>query len=87
MCKTQAQAVLAEKRMRDFLAYLGLELNATKTPRVDLREGKGGFDFLGLPVEPEMECDLLRLNLLLGQPTLLTSGSARLVSKGQDSVV
>lgn len=47
MCKTQAQAVLAEERMKDFLQTLGLELSATKTRKVDLREGKEGFDFLG----------------------------------------
>ncbi len=47
MCKTQAQVVLAEKAMKDFLVTLGLELNATKTRKADLREGRQGFDFLG----------------------------------------
>jgi RNA-directed DNA polymerase len=47
MCKTPAEVVLAEKRMRQFLSTLGLELNATKTRKVDLREGREGFDFLG----------------------------------------
>jgi RNA-directed DNA polymerase len=47
MCKTPAQVVLAEKRLRGFLSTLGLELNAAKTRRVDLREGREGFDFLG----------------------------------------
>lgn len=47
MCKSPAQALLAEKRMNSLLAGLRLEANPVKTRRVDLREGRCGFDFLG----------------------------------------
>jgi RNA-directed DNA polymerase len=47
MCKSPAQAVLAERRMNDILDFLRLGLNPVKTWRVDLREGREGFDFLG----------------------------------------
>jgi len=47
LCKSPAQAVLAEKRMQAILASLRLGLNPAKTRRVDLREGREGFDFLG----------------------------------------
>ena len=47
LCTSPAQAVLAEKRMQDLLYSLRLGLNPVKTRRVDLREGREGFDFLG----------------------------------------
>ncbi len=47
LCKSPAQAVLAEKRMDDILSSLRLVANPAKTRRVDLREGREGFDFLG----------------------------------------
>lgn len=47
LCKSPAQAVVAEKRMKVILSTLRLEANAAKTRRVDLREGREGFDFLG----------------------------------------
>lgn len=47
MCKSPAQVVLAEKRVRNILQGMHLGLNPAKTRRVDLREGREGFDFLG----------------------------------------
>ena len=47
MCRNQAQAEAALVKARDILAELGLELHPDKTKVVDLREGAGGFDFLG----------------------------------------
>jgi group II intron reverse transcriptase/maturase len=47
MCKTTSACERAEKRVRNILAYLGLELHPEKTRRVELSWGKQGFDFLG----------------------------------------
>ncbi len=47
LCKSPAQTVAAEKRMQAVLGSLHLGLNPAKTRRVDLREGREGFDFLG----------------------------------------
>jgi group II intron reverse transcriptase/maturase len=47
MCKTKGQCAEAEKRIRVILGRLGLELHPEKTRRVDLYDGKEGFDFLG----------------------------------------
>lgn len=47
MCATRSTCEQAEKRVRDVLARLGLELHPDKTRRVDLSWGKEGFDFLG----------------------------------------
>jgi RNA-directed DNA polymerase len=47
MCATRSACEQAEKRVRDVLAQLGLELHPDKTRRVDLSWGKEGFDFLG----------------------------------------
>ena len=47
MCRTKAQCVEAEARIRVVLARLGLELHPDKTRRVELFDGKEGFDFLG----------------------------------------
>jgi len=47
MCSTRRECELAEKRVRILLARLGLELHPDKTRRVDLYNGKEGFDFLG----------------------------------------
>jgi len=47
MCATRSACEQAEKRVRDVLARLGLELHPDKTRRVDLSWGKEGFDFLG----------------------------------------
>jgi group II intron reverse transcriptase/maturase len=47
MCRTRRDCELAEKRIRDILGRLGLELHPDKTMRVELYDGKEGFDFLG----------------------------------------
>ncbi len=47
MCKSAKSAEEAERRVRIILGRLRLELHPDKTRRVGLREGRGGFDFLG----------------------------------------
>jgi RNA-directed DNA polymerase len=47
VCKTKQQCEEAEQRIRAILARLGLELHPDKTRRVELYDGKQGFDFLG----------------------------------------
>ncbi len=47
MCATRRQCEDAERRVRVVLARLGLELHPDKTRRVELYDGKQGFDFLG----------------------------------------
>ncbi|XXU95195.1 group II intron reverse transcriptase/maturase [Sorangium sp. So ce1153] len=47
MCSTRSACEQAEKRVREVLTRLGLELHPDKTRRVDLSWGKEGFDFLG----------------------------------------
>lgn len=59
MCKSPAQAVLAEDRMRRILSSLHLGLNPAKTRRVDLREGREGFDFLGCHLHARVSGRLL----------------------------
>lgn len=47
MCRTKKQCEQAEQRIRVILKRLGLELHPEKTRRVELYDGKQGFDFLG----------------------------------------
>ncbi len=47
MCATRRACEDAEQRVRVILARLGLELHPDKTRRVELYDGKEGFDFLG----------------------------------------
>lgn len=47
MTSTKRQCEDAEKRVRTILTRLGLELHPDKTRRVELFDGKEGFDFLG----------------------------------------
>jgi RNA-directed DNA polymerase len=47
MCRTKSACQQAEKRIRVILERLGLELHPDKTRRVELYDGKQGFDFLG----------------------------------------
>jgi RNA-directed DNA polymerase len=47
MCKTRSECEQAEARIRVILERLGLELHPDKTRRVELYDGKEGFDFLG----------------------------------------
>ena len=54
MCATASACERAEKRVREVLARLGLELHPDKTRRVDLSWGKEGFDFLGCHLRKRM---------------------------------
>jgi RNA-directed DNA polymerase len=47
MCRTRKDCERAEERIRVILERLGLELHPDKTRRVELYDGKEGFDFLG----------------------------------------
>lgn len=47
MCRTRKDCELAEARIKVILKRLGLELHPDKTRRVELYDGKQGFDFLG----------------------------------------
>jgi RNA-directed DNA polymerase len=47
MCDRSAACEEAEVRVRQILTELGLELHPDKTRRVELTDGKEGFDFLG----------------------------------------
>jgi len=47
MCKSKQLCEAAERDVRKYLARLGLELHPEKTRRVELYDGKQGFDFLG----------------------------------------
>ena len=54
MCRTAEQCEQAEARIRVILARLGLELHPDKTRRVELYDGKQGFDFLGCHLHKRM---------------------------------
>mgnify|MGYP002780662168 FL=1 len=54
MCRTKKQCEQAEARVRVILARLGLELHPEKTRRVELYDGKEGFDFLGCHLHKRM---------------------------------
>jgi RNA-directed DNA polymerase len=54
MCKTKRACAQAEARVRVILARLGLELHPDKTRRVELYDGKEGFDFLGCHLHKRM---------------------------------
>ena len=47
MCRTARDCERAEERIRVILGRLGLELHPDKARRVELYDGKQGFDFLG----------------------------------------
>jgi group II intron reverse transcriptase/maturase len=47
ICRTRKACEQAEQRIRVILGRLGLELHPEKTRRVELYDGKEGFDFLG----------------------------------------
>jgi group II intron reverse transcriptase/maturase len=47
MCRTKRDCEQAEARIKVILERLGLELHPEKTRRVELYDGKEGFDFLG----------------------------------------
>jgi len=54
MCATKKACEQAEQRIRVILARLGLELHPEKTRRVELYDGKEGFDFLGCHLHKRM---------------------------------
>jgi group II intron reverse transcriptase/maturase len=54
MSRTAAQCEEAERRVREILQRLGLELHPEKTRRVDLSWGQRGFDFLGCHLHKRM---------------------------------
>jgi group II intron reverse transcriptase/maturase len=54
MCRTKKDCEQAEARVRVILARLGLELHPDKTRRVELYDGKEGFDFLGCHLHKRM---------------------------------
>jgi RNA-directed DNA polymerase len=54
MCKTKVACEEAERRIRVILERLGLELHPDKTRRVNLYDGKEGFDFLGCHLHKRM---------------------------------
>jgi group II intron reverse transcriptase/maturase len=47
MCRARSACEQAEERIRVILGRLGLELHPDKTRRVELFDGKEGYDFLG----------------------------------------
>src|SRR6185312_12470584 len=54
MCRTRKECEQAEQRIRVILERLGLELHPEKTRRVELYDGKEGFDFLGCHLHKRM---------------------------------
>lgn len=54
MCHTKKGCEQAEERIRVILKRLGLELHPDKTRRVELYDGKEGFDFLGCHLHKRM---------------------------------
>jgi group II intron reverse transcriptase/maturase len=59
MCTTRKQCEQAEQRIRVILERLGLELHPDKTRRVELYDGKQGFDFLGCHLHKRLSGKLL----------------------------
>ena len=59
ICRTKSQCEQAEARIRVILERLGLELHPDKTKRVDLFDGKEGFDFLGCHLHKRLSGPLL----------------------------
>ncbi len=54
ICDTAEQCEEAERVIRGILGELGLELHPEKTRRVELTEGKAGFEFLGCHLHKRM---------------------------------
>ena len=52
--RTRSECKQAEARVREILGRLGLELHPDKTRRVELFDGKEGFDFLGCHLHKRM---------------------------------
>jgi group II intron reverse transcriptase/maturase len=54
LCRTKSACEQAETRIKVIMARLGLELHPDKTRRVELYNGKQGFDFLGCHLHKRM---------------------------------
>lgn len=54
VCRTRHACEEAERRMRGILRRLGLEVHPDKTRRVELYDGKEGFEFLGCYLRKRM---------------------------------
>jgi RNA-directed DNA polymerase len=59
MCRTKKDCEQAEERAKVILQRLGLELHPDKTRRVELYDGKEGFDFLGCHLHKRLSGKLL----------------------------
>lgn len=59
LCTTRAMCEQAEQRIRVILERLGLELHPDKTRRVELFDGKEGFDFLGCHLHKRLSGPIL----------------------------
>lgn len=59
ICRTRKDGERAERRVREVLTRLGLELHPDKTRRVELYDGKEGFDFLGCHLHKRLSGTLL----------------------------
>jgi group II intron reverse transcriptase/maturase len=59
VCHTKKDCERAEARIKVILARLGLELHPDKTRRVELYDGKEGFDFLGCHLHKRLSGKLL----------------------------
>jgi len=59
VCCTKRDCERAEERIRVILKRLGLELHPDKTRRVELYDGKEGFDFLGCHLHKRLSGKLL----------------------------
>jgi RNA-directed DNA polymerase len=59
ICRTRADCVQAESRIRVILDRLSLELHPEKTRRVDLYDGREGFDFLGCHLHKRLSGPIL----------------------------
>jgi len=60
VCPTTKQCEQAEQRIKVILARLGLQLHPDKTRRVELFDGKEGFDFLGCHLHKRLSGKLLQ---------------------------
>jgi hypothetical protein len=74
ICHTKSACEQAEARIRVILERLGLELHPDKTRRVELYDGKEGFDFLGCHLHKRLsgaiwERDRRRLYFLHRHPS------------------
>ncbi|MGQ0508078.1 MAG: group II intron reverse transcriptase/maturase [Myxococcaceae bacterium] len=59
MCSSDLMCLQAERAIRRILSNLKLELHPEKTRRVDLYQGKEGFDFLGCHLHKRMSGRIL----------------------------